>query len=687
MKESSLSESDIERMEAEKDVKGLIKALSYSFYIITEKATEALAKIGEPAVEFLVLALKDDYWLVRQGAANALGNIRDKRAVEPLIQALKDKDMLVLRGAIEALGKIGDERAVQVLIHSLNDERFDIREEAVLALRNIGKPALDYLIQALKNENWFIRWGAARALGYIKDERAVKPLNEALKDEKWEIRMAAAISLEKIINERAEERLNQVLKDKIDVYVFERLKLIEGIIKRYTNRRSYSDYDFQEDFLRFDPIEYEMIMEKIGYHSDLCSFECKENRALFRDAMKELFNYMISDDNKVRIEAIKVFTNAQSEVSHPESCYSDAWEVKDELNEGMYRDAVIDAMGNEDSEIREAAKKAIKGFSVYAKFPALYPLLKSENPYIRRNVRETLLDAVWAVYHKKSFNLEKFQEFINYLIEAAVQEDDDLRAEIAYKLIDIGFDEYTEILIKKLGNGPNEWIRKFTHETLREDLWFVPEEAIEDLKSLIKNPNPEVRKDTAEKMAAYWDTFMPEQSSFTESLIEALRDEEQSIRQAALESLGILGVEQHNVLSLAEALKTSETETKKDTKPLDLFINMLKSEKTQIRRLAVCALGRLEDPAAIETLNNLLKDEDLSVQEATILALASFPPKYTLEILRSKLYDPKSRIRMAAVEALLKMGGVQSVRQLKKALKDKDKLVRMTAEYGMRYIQ
>ncbi|MBU2598836.1 MAG: HEAT repeat domain-containing protein [Actinobacteria bacterium] len=50
----------------------------------------ALGEIGEPAVEPLILALKNKNIFVRRRAAEALEKIEDKRAVEALTQALYD---------------------------------------------------------------------------------------------------------------------------------------------------------------------------------------------------------------------------------------------------------------------------------------------------------------------------------------------------------------------------------------------------------------------------------------------------------------------------------------------------------------------------------------------------------------------------------------------------------------------
>ena len=73
--------SDMEKMQVNKDVEGLIRAL------------------------------KDKDRHVRSWAARALGEIGDKRAVGPLIKALRDKDSGVREYAAEALEKIKEKKS------------------------------------------------------------------------------------------------------------------------------------------------------------------------------------------------------------------------------------------------------------------------------------------------------------------------------------------------------------------------------------------------------------------------------------------------------------------------------------------------------------------------------------------------------------------------------------------------
>ncbi len=53
-----------------------------------QEAAAALAAIGEPAIQALLIALKDEDDNVRQGAAEALGQLRDPRAVDPLADSV-----------------------------------------------------------------------------------------------------------------------------------------------------------------------------------------------------------------------------------------------------------------------------------------------------------------------------------------------------------------------------------------------------------------------------------------------------------------------------------------------------------------------------------------------------------------------------------------------------------------------
>jgi HEAT repeat protein len=157
---------DVARLEARRNVKGLVKALRYEKdRRVREAAAAALGRIGDPCtVEPLARALGE----LRGGAAAwALGEIGDARAVEPLIAALGQASDDGHRSVIEALGKLGGPRAVGQLIELLGSEKADERTMAGEALVRLGPAAVPHLVLAMWSTNWRTPGAAADLLDTI----------------------------------------------------------------------------------------------------------------------------------------------------------------------------------------------------------------------------------------------------------------------------------------------------------------------------------------------------------------------------------------------------------------------------------------------------------------------------------------------------------------------------------------
>ena len=161
-------------------------------------------KVLNKSVKFMMIVLFISFFWLSAGHLQAAD-------VDTLVQDLKDNDLIVRLHAAKALGEAKDARAVEPLIAALGDK--GCGHTAANALAKIGKPAVETLIVALKNENPFVRRNAAEALGEIKDASAVKPLVDALKDDDLIVRRDAAKALGKIKDFSAEEPLTSALKD------------------------------------------------------------------------------------------------------------------------------------------------------------------------------------------------------------------------------------------------------------------------------------------------------------------------------------------------------------------------------------------------------------------------------------------------------------------------------------------
>ncbi len=157
------------------DMNSLIENLKDEDSSVRWNASLALAEIGTPAVEPLIVLLENNNQDVRVSAVYALGDIKDARAVEPLIAALSDISPDIREAAAMALEQIKDQRAVGPLIAIFSDSSPDVREAAVHALGQIkDHRAVNSLVTMLEDSDYYVREEAALALKNITGNTFVK---------------------------------------------------------------------------------------------------------------------------------------------------------------------------------------------------------------------------------------------------------------------------------------------------------------------------------------------------------------------------------------------------------------------------------------------------------------------------------------------------------------------------------
>jgi bilin biosynthesis protein len=160
--------------------------------------SQALAEVGEPAVEPLLQALNSRNAQTRAYAATALGLMGAKRAFDPICALLAyEGDVMIRMSLLEALGGLGDARAVAVLLPYLTPPEQQNRgwmiRVAANALGRIGtEGVIKPMAEVLATEpDWFARLGAAEGLRKIQHPLAVEALRAALKDEDARVRAEA----------------------------------------------------------------------------------------------------------------------------------------------------------------------------------------------------------------------------------------------------------------------------------------------------------------------------------------------------------------------------------------------------------------------------------------------------------------------------------------------------------------
>jgi HEAT repeat protein len=101
------------------------------------------------------------------------------------------------------------QKTVAALANKENTERW----KNIVDLEKFGKPASEFLIKALADEDRWVRYLAADALANMGASNAIDPLIKLLKDPEQDVRFAAAASLGKLGDSKAIKSLQDVLKN------------------------------------------------------------------------------------------------------------------------------------------------------------------------------------------------------------------------------------------------------------------------------------------------------------------------------------------------------------------------------------------------------------------------------------------------------------------------------------------
>ena len=222
----------------------MLRALESQQLLIRSSAVNQLVSLGKNhpyiAIPKILEALNPsiDYWTVRFGAVEALGEIANELTVAPLlqylesdddpdframvakqlgemgdvakeagpglIQALNDKESPETReNASQALGKIQVSSAVEPLIKSLEKESEEYaRREMCWSLGELNHiDSIPVLIKFLKDKDKGTRGNSAEALGKIKHGDSVLPLLRAAKDRDVDVQQKVIWALKQIPSE------------------------------------------------------------------------------------------------------------------------------------------------------------------------------------------------------------------------------------------------------------------------------------------------------------------------------------------------------------------------------------------------------------------------------------------------------------------------------------------------------
>jgi HEAT repeat protein len=121
-----------------------------------------------------------------------------RKTMQNIVAALAKKDNLERWKNVVDLEKFG-QPASEFLVQALADEDRWVRYLAADALANIGASnSVDSIIALLRDPEQDVRFAAASALGKLGDPKAIKSLQEVLKRDNGYVKIAAEEALVKI---------------------------------------------------------------------------------------------------------------------------------------------------------------------------------------------------------------------------------------------------------------------------------------------------------------------------------------------------------------------------------------------------------------------------------------------------------------------------------------------------------
>jgi len=484
-----------------KQIQVLIAGFSDEKWETRRRNSEIIAKIGKPAVDPLIEAIKSDNEDIRYWAVQALGAIGDPGGTDVLLKMMRTGNLKSRAFAAGALGKTSSTEVIQQLIASLEDPSWQVQENAAKSLQTIGKPALPALAEVLKKasdnvafwivkiimavdleilkkflniKNKNIRLLVTEALGESRKKQAIYLLINFLRDHSWQVRQNAVDSLIKI-GETVLDPLLMFIKDQdADLYYWVE-KILDGIEVRTIDpvlqllRKGDRDMRYHIVGLLGKSLDPRAIDELAAALDDECWFVAKNAaNALVKQGhacigkLIDLLRNPATKEN-VRHWASTVLGRVGEEaVEHLIGCLRDkdksvrilAARALGEARSERAIEHLINALRDDQWPVRNTAAGALEQYG---------PLVVEK---IMRHTLERDDDIrIWVSRLIGKLGRPIMQKMIYTLINAA---ENTQRSAAAISLGIIGDPEAVDPLVNVVLNDTDDWVRRYAAEALGE---------------------------------------------------------------------------------------------------------------------------------------------------------------------------------------------------------------------------
>lgn len=197
----------------------LIESFRLGEDMVTKNTSAALKAIGLPALPYITAGLRSDSIPVRENCARLLGEMGDAGSVDLLVETMADPSRRVHNSSTQALARLG-EPAVPPLLKGLKSGNWKIRAGSVVALRIIGQyDAVPLLKDMLDDKSHYVRKEVVKSLARVGREDVLDSLERMIHDESRGVRLAAVGGLGRSGRPEVIESLKSVLEREEDAEV------------------------------------------------------------------------------------------------------------------------------------------------------------------------------------------------------------------------------------------------------------------------------------------------------------------------------------------------------------------------------------------------------------------------------------------------------------------------------------
>lgn len=619
---------------------------------------------------YLEQVRSDKSWLIRARFAQKLGQLGHPNAVLPLIAAIKDptEEQEVKNVAIRALGQIKDVRAINPLIEALDADDPSIGQHVAEVLIQFGQNAAAPMIAVLERASGpGQRTWAARILGRLQAQEAALALIAALEDHNEKVRQAAALALAAIKDKRAIGPLTTMLLNDPVALVREKAAQALG---------EMADESVIESL--------KAGLADLNYETRLAAMKALEG---MKDKAAAIFFEVLDQPGKEGAAAAAAALErmgfvhqlieelGQTEISEDDKAFN--------LLLKIAKTGVVETLAHNLRHQNALVRQHLCRILKLARHPrSLEALMQTAKDDLDPNVRAQALEALIAMGDPKT----------TPLLSLALKDEKIARANLLEALAFLPQQIKTALIPDLI--ALTHHLKISLRQAAVNALGFTAGDGVIDpLIASLKDAASAVRAEAAAALgrrhtASDDEAYQETAGKIVGALNGALDDPDKNVRACVVRSLRVYA-HSLSILPLARAFEDADDTYKDDIAEalsemavknfFELLDRALANGGPKTRAGIAWTLGLIGDERGLKILPIYLKDPEPLVRAAAAGALGQFRSPAVTPLLQEYLHDPNERVRAAVVNALGKSREFKAAPLLTAMLNDPDLFVQERA--------